>query len=79
MNIGGYKGCWKRLLLTSAVFAMAPSGAAWAQAVPDADILVTARKVPEPLLKAPLSVTSVSGDTIVAPTTQATADKSPRR
>ena len=74
MNIGGYKGCWKRLLLTSAVFAMAPSGAAWAQAVPDADILVTARKVPEPLLKAPLSVTSVSGDTIVAAGLQSITD-----
>ncbi|WP_340266043.1 TonB-dependent receptor [Sphingobium mellinum] len=59
------------------------TGAAWAQAGDDrgtaadrswADITITARKVPETLLAAPLSVTSVSGDTIVAAGIQTITD-----
>src|SRR3546814_14032081 len=64
-----HRGCkrrWKRILLASALFGMASSGVARAQVEPQADIMVTARKVSEPLLKAPVAVTSVSGDTIVA-------------
>ncbi|HEX7740812.1 MAG TPA: TonB-dependent receptor plug domain-containing protein, partial [Sphingobium sp.] len=41
---------------------------------PVADIIVTARKVPESLLKAPLSVTSISGDTITAAGLQSITD-----
>ncbi|HKT77567.1 MAG TPA: Plug domain-containing protein, partial [Sphingobium sp.] len=59
------------------------AGTAWGQTRDDraanvdqplADITVTARKVPETLLKAPLSVTSVSGDSIVAAGLQTITD-----
>ncbi|WP_233431913.1 TonB-dependent receptor [Sphingobium indicum] len=53
---------------------MASSGVARAQVEPQADIMVTARKVSEPLLKAPVAVTSVSGDTIVAAGLQSITD-----
>lgn len=72
----GYRQRWKWALLASATMGMAFSGAAWAQDEGDsaADITVTARKVPEPLLKAPLAVTSISGDTIVAAGLQTITD-----
>ncbi len=72
----GYRRRWKWALLASAMMGMASSGAAWAQDEGDsaADITVTARKVPEPLLKAPLAVTSISGDTIVAAGLQTITD-----
>lgn len=72
----GYRQRWKWALLASATMGMASSGAAWAQDEGDsaADITVTARKVPEPLLKAPLAVTSISGDTIVAAGLQTITD-----
>src|SRR3546814_4914430 len=72
-----HRGCkrrWKRMLLASALFGMASSGVARAQVEPQADIMVTARKVSEPLLKAPVAVTSVSGDTIVAAGLQSITD-----
>lgn len=62
---------WRWALLAPALSA----GTAWAQLsdaaaadpqAPYADITITARKVPESLLKAPLSVTSISGDTVTA-------------
>ncbi|EPR08403.1 TonB-denpendent receptor [Sphingobium indicum IP26] len=62
------------MLLASALFGMASSGVARAQVEPQADIMVTARKVSEPLLKAPVAVTSVSGDTIVAAGLQSITD-----
>ncbi|MFB9051232.1 TonB-dependent receptor [Sphingobium indicum] len=62
------------MLLASALFGMASSGVARAQVEPQADIMVTARKVSEPLLKAPIAVTSVSGDTIVAAGLQSITD-----
>lgn len=76
----GYKLRWKCALLASAAFGAAFSGTAWGQVrdegvgQPLSDITVTARKVPESLLKAPLSVTSVSGDTIVAAGLQTITD-----
>ncbi|MEJ7934876.1 TonB-dependent receptor [Sphingobium sp. AN558] len=56
---------WRRALLASVAASSFPAGVASAQ-VSDADITITARKVPESLLKAPLSVTSISGDTVLA-------------
>ncbi|BAI98918.1 MULTISPECIES: TonB-dependent receptor [Sphingobium] len=74
----GYRRRWKWALLVSATIELAASGTAWAQAPADADmradITVTARKVPEPLLKAPLAVTSISGDSIVAAGLQTITD-----
>lgn len=74
MHNRGYNRRWKWRLLASAVVGMASSGAAWGQVRNDADIMVTARKVSEPLLKAPVSVTSISGDTIVAAGLQGITD-----
>lgn len=74
---------WKWTLLAPAMVELLSAGPAWAQAgagaAPDAgqslaDITVTARKVPEALVKAPLSVTSISGDTIVAAGLQTITD-----
>ena len=71
------------LLLAPVMGGLLSTGSAWAQtgagpsagaAEPLADIIVTARKVPESLLKAPLSVTSVSGDTIRAAGLQSITD-----
>lgn len=74
----GYRRRWKWALLVSATIELAASGTARAQAPADADmradITVTARKVPEPLLKAPLAVTSISGDSIVAAGLQTITD-----
>jgi iron complex outermembrane receptor protein len=61
-----------------AMAGLASGGTAWAEVRDDgdsrADITVTARKVPESLLKAPLAVTSISGDTIVAAGLQTLTD-----
>ncbi|WP_313804303.1 TonB-dependent receptor [Sphingobium sp.] len=70
----GYDRRWKWALLASAVIGFAPSGAALGQVRDEADITVTARKVPESLLKAPLSVTSISADTITAAGLQTITD-----
>ena len=74
----GHRRRWKWALLISVTIDLASSGGAWAQAPVDAyaraDITVTARKVPEPLLKVPLAVTSISGDSIVAAGLQTITD-----
>ena len=74
---------WKWALLAPLTMELLAAGTAWGQTRDDraanvdqplADITVTARKVPETLLKAPLSVTSVSGDSIVAAGLQTITD-----
>ncbi|HEX7875606.1 MAG TPA: TonB-dependent receptor [Sphingobium sp.] len=60
--------------LFSAGSASAQTGSEAGSQGPAADIIVTARKVPESLLKAPLSVTSISGDTITAAGLQSITD-----
>lgn len=74
---------WKWALLAPLTVELLSAGAAWAQTGEGrevgadqalADITVTARKVPETLLAAPLSVTNISGDAILAAGLQTITD-----
>lgn len=77
VNIPGKPRC-RRAMLMPLTLGLLYSGAAFGQTSDAgnqiADITVTARKVPEPLQKAPLSVTSVSGDSITAAGLQTITD-----